>query len=199
MKIVCLVSGGLDSSLLLYMLKKDGNDLFPLFIDYGQKAVRMELKAYSKICKLLKVKPFVIRFHDFARISLSGLTNKNLSPIDAPFVPGRNLLFLVIAASYAYSKGTKIISIGLLKNAVFPDQTKKFITNAENIIQISTGYKIKVLSPFMKLDKRGIIGLVKKHNFPLKITYSCQTGNSKPCGKCASCKERKLAEKHPVI
>ena len=195
MKIVCLVSGGVDSSLLLYLLKKDGNDVLPLYIDYGHKSAKMESNSYLKICTFLKIKPLIIKFHDIAKISLSGLTHPKLSPVEVPFVPGRNLLFLTIAATYAYSKAAKIIAIGLLVNPIFPDQTKNFIMGAEKIINSSIGYKVKILTPFIKLDKREIIRLAKKHNFPLKITYSCHSGHRKPCGLCTACKERRLAEK----
>lgn len=199
MKIICLVSGGVDSSLLLYMLKKDGNDIFPLYVDYGHKSAKMEIRSYLKICKQLKIQSCIIKCKDLGRISLSGLTNEKLSPITTPFVPGRNLLLLVIAAMYAYSKNAKIIATGFLNNPVFPDQSKKFVLETEKLLRLSFNYKVKVITPFIKLDKRAIIGLAKKHDFPLKLTYSCHSGRMKPCGVCTACKERRLAEKRPSL
>lgn len=198
MKVVCLASGGIDSSLLMYMLKKKNHEIFPLYVDYGHKSAKMEFSAYQKICRFLDITPEVIKINEISKIS-SGLTDPSISPIEHPFFPARNLLFLTIGASYAYEKSIRIIAIGLLDNAVFPDQTKEFIKNAETAICSAIGSQIKILNPLIELDKREVIALAKKYEFPLGLTYSCHVGSSEPCGKCMGCKERLSAENRYVL
>ena len=120
------------------------------------------------------------------------------SPLENPYFPNRNLLFLTIASAYACQNSIKIISIGLIDNVIFPDQTKKFVKGTEESISTSLGYNIKILAPLMELDKREVIGLAKLHQIPLKLTYSCYVGNQEHCGKCKACQERDLAINDPV-
>ena len=42
MSVVNLVSGGLDSTLIAVMMREEGIEQFPLFIDYGQRAAKRE-------------------------------------------------------------------------------------------------------------------------------------------------------------
>ena len=53
--------------------------------------------------------------------------------------------------------------------------------------------KVKILTPLLKLSKVDIIKLAKKMNVPINQTWSCYQGQSKPCGKCDSCKIRNKA------
>jgi 7-cyano-7-deazaguanine synthase len=194
MKVVCLASGGIDSSVLMLMLKQMGHEVFPLHINYGQKAATMERNAFCKVCEFLEVKPEVIDISDIGKISV-GLTNPDLSHNDNPLFPARNLLLLTIGAAYAHAKSIKVVSIGSLSNSIFPDQTKEFMKSAEATLNISIQEQIKILTPLIDLNKREVVDLARKYNFPLEITYSCHVGLPNPCGKCMSCKERQAAEK----
>lgn len=186
MKIVCLVSGGIDSSVLMFLLQKKGHEIFPLHINYGQKSEKMESQSYNKICEFLNLKPIVIDAKGLKEIE-SGLTTSELSPIQNPLFPGRNLLFLVIGSGYAFSKSIKTISMGFLDNSVFPDQTKEFVKKSEELLNLTLNYDITILTPMIDLDKREVINLAKKYNFPLDLTYSCYLGTDPPCGKCHAC------------
>ena len=198
LRVVCLSSGGIDSSVILHMLNQKKYEILPLYIDYGHKSVQMEIKSLMKICYELKLEPKIIKLDELRTIS-SGLTDSNISHIDSSFFPNRNLLLLTIAASYAYQNSINIVSIGLLDNMIFPDQNKEFVSNAEKTISISLGQEIKILTPLIELDKREVVGLAKKHKIPLEFTYSCYSGKSLPCGNCKACVERKLAMNEPVL
>ena len=189
MKVLCLSSGGIDSSLMTIMLQKESHQVFPLYINYGHKSARMELKSLQKVLRLFNLKPEIIDLQDISKIS-SGLTNLSISAIKEPFLPSRNLILLSIASAYAYSKDIRIIAMGLLDNTIFPDQTKEFVLRAESAISQSLGKSFKILTPMIDLDKKEIINLAKKYDFPLEMTYSCYVGNDIPCGKCMACIER---------
>lgn len=194
MRIVALASGGVDSSVMMLLLKKEGHDLFPLFIDYGQLARKKEWEACQKICQYLDLNPCRMDISGFGKIIPSGITSGHLDIEKDAFLPTRNLLFLTLGASYGYIKATYVIAIGLLSNPIFPDQTVEFVQMAQKSISIALGADIKILAPLISLNKIDTIGLARKYGLPLSLTYSCHSGNQEPCGRCISCKERINAE-----
>jgi len=194
LKIVVMASGGLDSSLLMLMLKKEGHDLFPVHVDYGHLAEDREWFACQNVCRYLAVKEPVRIDLSGIRLIPSGLTNSALDIEKDAFLPTRNLLFIVIGAAYAYTVSSQTVAAGILANPIFPDQTPEFVKAAETCISVALGRRISVLTPFISLDKRDILRLAQKHGLPLDITYFCHMGKAKPCGVCISCKERIAAE-----
>ena len=189
MRIVCLLSVGIDSVVLLFRLKKSGHDLIPLFINYGQKSLKKELESATIACSMLDLHLEVIDISGLSSIP-SGLTNSEYSPIDYPVFPARNMILLSIAASFAFSKSIQVIGIGVLNDSPFPDQTKFFLTAAENVLTMSVDSNLKILAPLSDLNKLEVVRLAKENNIPLGFTYSCYFGLEKPCGKCLSCKDR---------
>jgi len=190
MKTVNLVSGGLDSTVISVMSKKENNDIFPLFINYGQLAFKREYKTCLSLYKILKLPtPVTMDISGFGKVIKTGLTSTKLNIVDQAFTPNRNFLFLLTGSSYAYQIGAKYVTIGLLKEelSMFPDQTSLFLDKAQNAISCSLGTDIKIIAPLMNLTK----GEVRKLAQKLKIsgTYSCHTGFTKECGKCIACKE----------
>lgn len=194
MRIVVLSSGGIDSSLMMLLLKKEDSFLFPLFIDYGQLAAKAEWEACQKVCKHLCLKPDRMDVHGFGELIPSGLTDNDLDVEKDAFLPARNLLFLTLGAAYGYVKSAYTIAIGLLSDPIFPDQTIQFINDAQKTISQSLGIDITILAPLISLDKSDLLRLARKHQLPLEYTYSCHTGEKTPCGHCISCKEKIAAE-----
>jgi len=195
MKIVPLTSGGVDSFVMMLLLKKEGHELFPLFIDYGQLAREKEWMACQNVCRFLGLEPYRIDISGFGKSIPSGITNNELDVEKNAFLPTRNLLFLVLGAAYGYTKSANIVAIGLLSNPIFPDQTRDFIQAAQKSITMSLGTNTVVLAPLTSLDKRDTLRLARKYGLPLNLTSSCHLGGEKPCGRCISCKERIAAEK----
>lgn len=194
MKLVTLVSGGIDSTLMSILAKEQDFELYPLFIDYGQLGAKLEWEAciYNHVKHQLPT-PKKVRLSGYGKLIHSGLTNKKLRIKEDAFLPGRNTLFLLTASSYAYQVQSKNIAIGLLtdKYKLFPDQTMEFIKSAERFISIELNYDITILTPLMQFNKAEVIKLAKSKK--INKTYSCHLGNLKPCGKCISCLEIKNA------
>jgi 7-cyano-7-deazaguanine synthase len=187
---VVLVSGGIDSSLISVIMHEQGFEIFPLFVDYGQLAKDKELASCRDVHKKLHLpKPEVIRVPGFGRTIPCGLTNSSLDVNIDAFLPNRNLLFLVLAASYAYTKQAGTVAIGFVdeKSHLFPDQTKIFIRKTSSLISLSLGYPISIVAPLIDTPKSAVIQLAKSKG--INRTYSCHTGNARPCGKCISCIE----------
>lgn len=195
MRVIVLSSGGIDSSMMMQLLKKEDCRVFPLFIDYGQLAANAEWEACQKICKYLDLKPSRMEISGFGRLISSGLTNHNLDIEKDTFLPTRNLLLLSVGAAYGYYKSAYVVAIGLLSNPIFPDQTAEFVQGAQGAISKALGIDINILTPLIFLNKCDILLLARKYGLPVSTTYSCYSGTKEPCGHCSSCKERIAAEK----
>ena len=203
-KAVILLSGGLDSSTTLYDAKAHGYECHCLIFDYGQKHKKEIIQAKA-VAKTAGCKSVVVT------ISLPWkgsalLDNKILVPqggslkrkgIPVTYVPGRNIIFLSFAASYAEAIGASTIFIGA--NAVdysgYPDCRPEFIKAyqamlARGLKASVEGHRIKVMTPLIRLSKAQIVTLAVKLKVPLHLTWSCYNGGTKPCGVCDSCRLR---------
>ena len=195
MKIVSLMSGGIDSFLMAYMLKERGYQVNPLFVNYGQLAVDMEFASYKRVCDYLELNGARVDISNYGKFIRSGITDVKLDVVDNAFLPNRNLLFLLLASSYAVQNDSYIVSIGIIKNPIFSDQTTEFLELAEKVIQSSLDLDIKIMYPMKKLNKLDIYKLAHKYKIPLDIIYYCHTGNDEPCNNCLACREHVVAKK----
>lgn len=192
MDIVVLVSGGIDSIVTCKLIEKQGGKILPLFIDYGQLAAKKEWESCQKLLEVCKLPPPAkMDVNGFGKTIPSGITNKEKDIYKDAFLPCRNLLFLVLGASYAYSKNGEAIAIGLLNEEahLFPDQTKKFVLDANLAINSALNKDLIILTPLINFSKSDVIKLAETYKIPLEKTYSCHAGHDKYCGECVSCKE----------
>ncbi len=193
MKVVVLCSGGLDSTLMTIVLRSEGDQVLPLHINFGQLCEGMEASTCLATAKRLGLPtPEIIDVSGLRTIP-SSLTQSNLRIVDDAFFPTRNLMFLVIGAAYGFGKRAEGVAIGLLANPMFPDQRPEFVRSAQSAIEASLGREMKVLAPFIKLDKRDVIRLARDLNLSLDAVYSCHRGAVPTCGECISCIERRMA------
>ncbi len=125
-KAVILLSGGLDSTTVLAIAQSEGFDCHCLSFQYGQRQA-VELERARRICAYYGVGDHLILPVDLASIGGSALTTampvpKDRSPgemeeeIPPTYVPGRNILFLAHALSWAETRGIADIFLGI--NAV---------------------------------------------------------------------------------
>lgn len=217
-KAVVLFSGGLDSTTCLYWALDKGYDCVALNISYGQKHIK-EISCAKKICSKLGVKmqslnltlpwlagatSLVGKNKTLPASNLKEIHNKKRLP--STYVPGRNLLFVALAASYADSIGATAIIAG--PNAVdysgYPDCRPQFYTPLAKAVKEGTsgaisGKSIKILTPLLKLSKAQIAKLGAKLKVPFGLTWTCYKGGAKPCGKCDACLLREQGFKEAGI
>lgn len=205
-KAIVLFSGGLDSTTCLYWALDKGYKCETLTVSYGQRHER-EVRAAQTIAQRLGVKQHLVTLQ-FPWLVSSSLVDKNQAIPDQPmeeiesgkipstYVPGRNLVFLSVAASLMDSIHADAIVAG--PNAVdfsgYPDCTPMFFKAAAEAINRGTErgvtQGVEVLAPLMDLSKTDIVRLGAKLGVPFELTWSCYNGGDKPCGHCDSCKLR---------
>jgi len=186
--IIVLVSGGIDSFLMISILKEDYN-IYPIYIDYNHLAGEQEKKAVKKQIEYLGLSNLI-------EISISNISKNmknsliNMNEYENDFYPARNLLLLTIASQIAYSKNINRIAIGIIKGSrIFPDCTDEYISDAENLLSQSINKDISIFKPLSNFSKKDIITLFNEMNLPFNLVYSCQKGQKKHCGLCPSCIE----------
>lgn len=190
MSIVTLLSGGLDSCLMTVLAQEVGQNQLPLFINYGQINLERELQGAIKHTKQFGLRqPQIMDISGFGKVISSGLTDPTKNVVDEAFLPGRNMMLLLMASSFAVQNECSSVSIGLLREetAIFPDQTDDFLFSAEYAISKSLGRKIEIITPLRDFYKKDVIQLAKERG--IISSYSCHVGGETPCGTCISCME----------
>lgn len=199
MKAVVLLSGGLDSTTVLYDARARGYDCHCLIFDYGQRH-KKEIQCAERIARQLGCPYEIIRIVlPWDASSLVGA--KKAVPVrglraatgrlPSTYVPGRNTLFISFALSYAETVGAGTIFIGA--NAVdysgYPDCRPRYYAALNRVFaELGTGVAIK--TPLIHLSKAQIIRRGNRLGVPYDRTWSCYQGGEKPCGVCDSCRFR---------
>ena len=216
-KAVCIMSGGMDSTLCAYIAKSKDYFIIPVHFNYGQKTEQKELKAYKDIASLVtKHKGYEIDAHFFKNIGASSLTDENLtiptdglsSGVPSTYVPFRNGIFISIATAIAEKEKASDIFIGVIEedSSGYPDCKDEYITSMQKSINFGTKdeTKLNIVAPLVNLSKEDIVKEAIKYKVPLHLTWSCYKNQDRACGVCDSCILRlrgfkKANSKDPII
>lgn len=199
---VIIVSGGMDSTTLLY----DRRDEIALAIsfDYGSNHNAREIPYAEMHCKRLGIEHITIPLdfmHKYFRSSL--LEGADAIPeghyaaenMKSTVVPFRNGIMLAVAAGVAESRNlTKL----LIANhggdhTIYPDCRPEFISAMDSATNAGTYVGVRVIAPYTNITKGDIARIGKKLGIDYSETWSCYKGGEKHCGKCGTCVERKEA------
>ena len=201
---VVLLSGGIDSTVLMYSLVEDYR-VWPLTINYGQRHNK-EVLAARNVCEargqwlLLRWK--YLDLSNLRFILPSALTDTS---VDVPFgkytessmsqtvVPNRNAILLSLAYGYAEGIGARFVAYAPHSedHFLYRDCRPEFFEKFAEAEEAATG--IKLLVPFGRKTKVDIITLGKKLNVPFRLCWSCYVGGNVHCGQCSTCIERREA------
>jgi len=216
-KAVCIMSGGMDSTLSAYMMKQDNYEIIALHFNYDQRTQTKELECFYKICKELSIeKSYVLELDFFKQLGASALTDKSIDVpiggveegVPVTYVPFRNGIFLSMAAAIAEKEGAQIITIGVVEedSSGYPDCRDSYIKSMQESINLGTKdeTRIEIKMPLVHLQKSQIVAKSLALEVPLHLTWSCYKNEDKACGVCDSCRLRlngfKLAgERDPII
>jgi len=202
-KAVCIMSGGMDSTLAAYMMQKEGYEIIAVHFNYDQRTQTKELWCFKQLTQALDVKEsYTLDLDFFKQLGASALTDKN---IDVPtagieegvpitYVPFRNGIFLSMAAAIAEKEGAEVITIGVVEedSSGYPDCREAYITAMQNAINLGTKDEtnIEIKMPLVHLKKSQIVAKAVKLGVPLELTWSCYKNEEKACGICDSCRLR---------
>lgn len=202
-KAICILSGGMDSTLASYIAKNEGYEIIAVHFNYGQRTQDRELKAFRDICDDLRIlEKYEIDIPFFTQIGASALTDKNIdvptggieAGVPITYVPFRNGIFLSITAAIAEKEGATAMYIGVVQedSSGYPDCTDLFISDMKRAINQGTkkDTHIDILTPLVHLSKAQIVQEAMKLNVPLEHTWSCYKEEKEACGVCDSCRLR---------
>lgn len=208
-KALVILSGGQDSTTCLFYAKQRHDEVHAITFDYGQRH-SVELKSAVSIAAMAGVKT-----HKVVRVGpiLSGtspLVNSNFQVdkykdaqslpggLEKTFVPGRNALFLVLAANHAYDLRCNSVYTGVCgeDNGGYPDCRMDFIQSMQASINYgfrfddNDPFNLEICVPLMYLDKAESVHLAV--SLPgcleaLAFSHTCYQGCVPPCGVCHAC------------
>jgi 7-cyano-7-deazaguanine synthase len=208
-RIIALFSGGMDSAAALFQcLEEYGRDsVLALSFRYPSKHNVHELKAARNILSYLGPRAPLHRLIDMTSC-FEGSKSRLLrgggeipegryaaDNMKLTVVPGRNLIFLSVAAGLAESQGAEKICIAAHRGDghIYPDCRESFLRAADEAIALSTGGRVRLAAPFAGMSKSEIAVRGKRLGVPFALTRSCYKSRQKPCGRCGTCAERREA------
>ncbi len=199
-KAVCVLSGGMDSTTLLYDVVSQGHDTYALSFDYGQKH-KKELEMARRTCEKLGIPFRSVKTPALNSLAESALTRQHIDVPDGHYeeenmkitvVPNRNMVMLALAASYAISLKVDYLYYGAHggDHAIYHDCRTEFVDAMRKVIEICDEHKLELRAPYVDKDKGYIASRGKELGVDYSLTWTCYKGREKACGKCGSCVER---------
>ena len=205
LKLIQILSGGMDSVTLLYYLLHNGSKVKALSINYGQRHLK-ELEYAKYHCEKLNIEHQTADLTGITHLlgKESVLVNKSIEVPDGHYeelvmkktvVPNRNMLMLAVATSYAISEKFDGIVYGAHAgdHAIYPDCRKEFTDALAKAILLCDWHQVELHRPFIKKTKADIARTGKYLDVDFTKTWSCYKGEEKQCGQCATCIERREA------
>lgn len=204
MEVVALVSGGLDSAVLLADLLHSGHAVTALSCDYGARHNRRELACAARLCRAAGVRREVVRLDFVGRLFRSSLLKGggdlprgryDAATMRQTVVPFRNGIMLAVAAGLAESIGARGIAIAAHggDHALYPDCRAPFMRHMGEAMRLGTYARIKLLRPYVACSKADLVTLGARLGVDFAATWSCYAGGRRHCGVCGTCRERRAA------
>jgi 7-cyano-7-deazaguanine synthase len=199
--IAVLLSGGLDSAILVADLCSQFQRVFPIYIRSGLAWESAELAYVRRYLQLLArpaIQPLTVL--QMPAADLYGehwsMTGRGVPPGDTPdeavFLPGRNLLLLVKALLWCHRERVPALALGVLKANPFPDATDQFFQDLATVVNLAVEGQVRIERPYAALHKREV--LWRGRGLPLEWSFSCiQPVAGRHCGTCNKCAERRRA------
>ena len=201
---VILLSGGMDSGVMLAWARLRFTHLHALSFDYGSKHSAKELIMATHLAELYGARFTKVELPFVNSLFTSSLLQSGEEIPDGPYrpdsisstvVPFRNGIMLSVAVGYAetHKIPTVLIASHSGDHPIYPDCTLPFTQAMSQAATLGTFAKVKVDAPFAAFDKKQIAGIGRDLEFDFTRTWSCYKGLNLHCGTCATCLERKYA------
>jgi 7-cyano-7-deazaguanine synthase len=206
MSSVVLLSGGLDSAVLLAHEAARARP-HPVYVSVG---LAWEHAEQAMVSRLLSCPPLAGRVSPLRRVEFSmrdvyppshwairGTPPAYDTPDEDVYLVGRNLVLLTKAGVLASSLGASQVALGTLAGNPFPDATAPFLDAMSRALSLGLNYALGVETPLASMHKHEVVALGQRLGVPMEYTLSCM--NPAPgqlpvhCGLCSKCRERRDA------
>jgi 7-cyano-7-deazaguanine synthase len=215
-KAFVLLSGGLDSTTVLYRAMKECDDCEAVSINYNQRHGK-ELSYAAATCARLGISHTVLQLGDMLGKSMLNnpdepIPDKHYDEIEGvspTVVPFRNGVMLALLASFACewvrqvdkampdNDVQAILYFGAhaddANNWAYPDCTPEFIGAIANAVYVGSYHSVRLAAPYQFMNKAEIVKEGHALGVPFRETWSCYAGGENHCGKCPTCYSRKEA------
>jgi 7-cyano-7-deazaguanine synthase len=215
-----LLSGGLDSAVLLAEEAARHQDLVPVYVSVGLAWESAERDAIQLLLASLfppsngrlgrAVRPLVRLTLDMSDVypaahwAMIGRPPGYHTPDEAVYLPGRNIVLLGKTAVFCAAAGVERIAMGTLGHNPFPDATPGFRTAMAAALSLGLDHSLQIDAPYADLGKAEVIRRGLTLGVPFELTLSCLNPVARPhegpapamaqhCGLCSKCRERRDA------
>jgi len=207
---VVLLSGGLDSTTVLAVAKREGYAPHAMTFRYGQRH-SVEIEAARRVASAMGVAKHVVVDIDLRQWGGSALTADVEVPKDrdvdhatdeipVTYVPARNTIFLSFALAWAEVLGADAIFIGVnaLDYSGYPDCRPEYVAAFEQMANLATAagvqgtQRLRIHAPLQHLTKAQIVALGHELGVDYSLTTSCYdpASDGTACGHCDACQLR---------
>ena len=204
MKVVVLCSGGMDSVTALYWAQREHEVRAVVSFNYGAKHNDREIPFAAEHAVQLGARHEVIRLDFVNQLFASDLLKSGgeipeghyeAANMRQTVVPFRNAIMLSIACGLAESLGAEglVIAAHSGDHAIYPDCREDFMGAMGEAMRTGTYAQVKLLRPFIALNKAAIAKEGARLGVDFARTWSCYKGGAVHCGKCGTCAERREA------
>lgn len=204
MKVVVLLSGGMDSVTALHDATTQHEVAGAVSFHYGSKHNDQEIPFAALHAAKTGVPHRTISLGFIGELFASDLLasggeipkgHYEEASMKKTVVPFRNGIMLSIAAGYAESAGAEglVIAAHAGDHAIYPDCREEFMRAMGDAIRLGTYAKIAVLRPFIAMTKADIAARGHALGVDFSQTWSCYAGGETHCGECGTCVERREA------
>jgi 7-cyano-7-deazaguanine synthase len=215
MRTVVLISGGLDSAVLI--AHELETNVVPVYVSVG---LAWEPAERAMLDRLLRAPVFAGRVAPVVNVeftmrdvyapthwAIQGTPPAYDTPDEDVYLTGRNLVLLTKAGVVAAQKKAGRIALGPLAGNPFPDARPAFFRAMEQAMSLGLDHALEIATPFLTWEKEDVIRRGVELGVPLELTLSCMNpvvgpdgsgGPGEPsrpvhCGLCSKCRERRDA------
>ena len=206
-KALVLFSGGQDSSTCIYWAKKEFAAVEAVFFHYEQRH-GVEYDSVKYVTEKEQIILHELHVPAFKEIGGTAMIEDisietGMNDVPNTFVPGRNIVFLTLAASLAYKRGIHDLVIGVndADYSGYPDCRSDFIASMQDSLSKGLAYDLLIHAPLQSMSKAEIWALSDRlgvMNEIIKHSHTCYIGDHSTlnpcgygCGKCPACILRK--------
>jgi 7-cyano-7-deazaguanine synthase len=210
MPVAVLLSGGLDSAVLLAEEAAAG-EVQPIYVSVGLAWERAEqvmvarfLESESMRARADRVRPLVSLSVDMRDVyaathwAMQGRPPAYHTPDEDVYLPGRNVILLGKASVFCAAAGVDRLVLGTLAHNPFPDATPEFRSAMAHALSLGLAHTLRIDAPYAGTSKADVVRRGAALGVPFDLTLSCMNPRPAPddpqvaihCGECSKCRER---------